>query len=553
MRNLVIFILLFVFGVVFIAAIFEAVVHFNRTGDTAAELHEFETNGSTTVYSVTPNYDGEVTSTEHDGVKFVTNAAKETILDVPPINKQRNFNVRYGGSSRQQTTTKRTTTTTHGRTTQIPNPTTSSGTFMASSGNEVKNREQRLLSSCIPNYIADTEGIIKSPDPYPKDDTCITWDIDVGEGYSIDITVTALDLDGSTGDYLIISPSEDEIAETSNPVFTWYLKTKRHFRILDRGMAFIMFKTFSKANSINHQGFEVHYARYGNATTPSDVTTQPALPTPPANVDESAVVYISLAGGMSVIEEFYNRSIEFRTAVSEMASMYCNETGIRLTAEPSYVNVILNSVNPCQLTWPDSNTCLRIRMTVPVNNTNTSIYELTSRHINDMWNKHATNYLSSFAKEMKVYKPPDGSNFIMWIAVSVGTVVVFSIFLVLIWKIDIFKENNRESKLVQEDDVRRSTLNDILISVPPSFPADKFDPEDHKMVSWNGDIPKDSITSVGVRDTIPKYGPPKGSLGAAFLFQRNTDEEEEEVHYEKIGYDNPAIQLSDEPKLSTVL
>ncbi|GLG97790.1 Proteoglycan 4 [Gryllus bimaculatus] len=177
--------------------------------------------------------------------------------------------------------------------------------------------------SCSLEKLTAEKGEIKPP--YENEDKCQRWLVEYEEGYSVDITVDRLDLDGETSDYVLISPDENTTGDADNPVLSWTLTGKKYYKIPYKGTAYIQFVTHkSKTKSEKPKGFRIIFERSGELTTTSPTSTAGPIPDP---IDTESI---------NIMAEFSDsvqaQLVQFRQEIATQANKFCSNINLTLNA-----------------------------------------------------------------------------------------------------------------------------------------------------------------------------------------------------------------------------
>ncbi|PSN39347.1 hypothetical protein C0J52_25046 [Blattella germanica] len=341
------------------------------------------------------------------------------------------------------------------------------------------------------------EGLIEYK-PYPANGPCIyyTWKVSV-DGANVDITVENLDLDANSGDYLIISPGSSLKDDNENTIMTGKI-TSRKFRILRSSEMFLMLVIQGRTQaSDDFQGIKLTYKPYG--IKPKDLVT---------------------------------KRDEFKQKMATMADAYCASKNITLLEATPIDNVVLDFITSCPSTWPDWETCTKIEVVLPVFVEESSSYELTRTHIEEMWSVQRTE-LESMG--LQPYEEPNAEEtMLIWVYVALGVVAVFTLILLAAWKTDVFSSNKKTSQFDPIGRLRISeTSEDSWISITNSYQTYQEVPP----IFYDETIEKrPTIETAPNTLSIPEIEKPRQSeeFKAAVLFGT------------KRGFDNPSFDIISE-------
>ncbi|KAK7863771.1 hypothetical protein R5R35_009577 [Gryllus longicercus] len=277
--------------------------------------------------------------------------------------------------------------------------------------------------SCSLEQLTAEKGEIKPP--YENEDKCQRWLVKYEEGYSVDITVDRLDLDGETSDYVLISPDENTTGDADNPVLSWTLTGKKYYKIPYKGTAYIQFVTHkSKTKSEKPKGFRIIFERSGELTTTSPTSTAGPIPDP---IDTESI---------NIMAEFSDsvqaQLVQFRQEIATQANKFCSNINLTLNAFISYENVFLTNIQPCLRTWPNSDKCWIFKMTLPVDS-KSDTYELTKENLQKMWDEWDGEELLKIGIK-KTYGPNYKKKVIVWFLLSIVFIIIFSVFLLFFWQ-----------------------------------------------------------------------------------------------------------------------
>jgi len=102
-------------------------------------------------------------------------------------------------------------------------------------------------------------------------------------------------------------------------------------------------------------------------------------------------------------------------------------------------HVQLYDVRKCPFNWPDAGQCVEIVMAVPAFTTSVTPYELSTLHLQQIWNMVRNgNYLPS---PWLVYEMPNSTAVIWWACVFFGIVFLFILLIVLAWRVEIHQSS----------------------------------------------------------------------------------------------------------------
>lgn len=164
-------------------------------------------------------------------------------------------------------------------------------------------------------------------------------------------------------------------------------------------------------------------------------------------------------------------------------------------------NVKFVDVLRCPLTWPNSESCIQIDLTIPLKTianvsasnakNNSSVnksgedldhkkieYELTVEHLRKMWISYGRPHFMQ--NEFQEFTPPNTRNLLLvWTAISLSVVIAFLLVLYGIWKIDLLKDYRRMHwKISDQNQICKQSEIDISMfpsphqTVPTLFPND---------------------------------------------------------------------------------
>ncbi|RZC35680.1 G8 domain-containing protein -like, partial [Asbolus verrucosus] len=272
--------------------------------------------------------------------------------------------------------------------------------------------------------------------PYPLSST-FTWDSDdinpnpfvvvqVEEGYSISVRV--LDVVMPDGGFLLIESGDSHKDDaTDGRVFANNVTNKAY-----------LFKTTSvyaycKVNKNSLYNFKLIFERTGEPTTTVSTTSTTEIIWPTTEEGDSAYITVNVSG--RTLKEFNKTKVQeaFKGCLVEMATSYCNDQNIKLQEDITNNNVLITDIDPCPYSWPESETCVRIRFKLPIfyeDDGAESGYLLNSEHLEMMWLRYADGQCfrdNNFA----TYEEPDFDKYITWWAVGIS--VVIALFIILLW------------------------------------------------------------------------------------------------------------------------
>ncbi|XP_067001166.2 uncharacterized protein [Anabrus simplex] len=406
-------------------------------------------------------------------------------------------------------------------------------------------------SSCLQKNLTKESGEIK----WQKDtDTCNAWLIDLqGMCNGVDIIIEKIKLNAELNEYLIIAPNMDEIPGEGNVIITSTLNSERKFRMMGGGTTYLKLITDATSSS---GILSFSYNCYDKASlTTAKPTTEMATTTRPEDYE---VIPIYLEGKSQY--EFYSERISFQEAVSEMASKYATTKNISLLSEPTTNSTYFSYIGPCMNTWPNSDKCVKVILGVSLNTTEDK-YELTAEHLKDMWNGNTERYISHLG--LKVYDVPDDeTTLLIWVGISIGVIVLFTLFLGFIWywqPFRVYKKMKDDEPYEQTPRVTEIYPHDpAVIYEPDLITASYIPPKSPGADSSTDDVLEGRSSIAAQLDTVPKYGPPTG-FGAAIHFfgkkqnQRGFEdldlvvEEEDEISQSRKSIENRQIPYKNLP------
>nr|CAD7197074.1 unnamed protein product [Timema douglasi] len=234
---------------------------------------------------------------------------------------------------------------------------------------------------------------------------------------------------------------------------------------------------------------------------------------------------------------FAQNITEFKTAVKGMAVSFCTVNNINIIDNITEKNVIISYAVQCPITWPNSDKCVQVTMSIPVVVLNDTAYEMTTIHLYQMWNQYSARDTLLQELGLKVYSVPRTEvTMYTWMGVSLGCLAIFAIILVMVWRLDIFA-NHSESSGVSESQPKMSTTSQkSWIELPyqefPPMGVDDF-PEyepDNLHTGKGAHINLHPLPSPTPK--LPSYGPPQ-EYGAA-------------LHFFPTSFDNQALIEEDD-------
>lgn len=92
------------------------------------------------------------------------------------------------------------------------------------------------------------------------------------------------------------------------------------------------------------------------------------------------------------------------------------------------------------MSWPDYQSCTQLRYAIPVFLVNATAYELKLVHLKKIWSIFVDTQLGKL--DWTLYEVPDNeSKLLIWVAVSLGVLIVFSLLLLAIRKVGFLLQN----------------------------------------------------------------------------------------------------------------
>nr|CAD7415639.1 unnamed protein product [Timema poppensis] len=260
------------------------------------------------------------------------------------------------------------------------------------------------------------------------------------------------------------------LVDTSVPVFTGKIRTPRKIRALTSTAVFIEFVA-QPSNDTQYTGFTLTFQKYGEITTSTETSTEAStLPVAPQSVNAEFTVYLSgltpvvyqcmstplmepadamgdkcqppfapvpIIGvrkpDFGTAQQFAQNITEFKTAVKGMAVSFCTVNNINIIDNITEKNVIISYAVQCPITWPNSDKCVQVTMSIPVVVLNDTAYEMTTIHLYQMWNQYSARDTLLQELGLKVYSVPRTEvTMYTWMGVSLGCLAIFAIILVMV-------------------------------------------------------------------------------------------------------------------------
>nr|CAD7407596.1 unnamed protein product [Timema cristinae] len=235
---------------------------------------------------------------------------------------------------------------------------------------------------------------------------------------------------------------------------------------------------------------------------------------------------------------FAQNITEFKTAVKGMAVSFCTVNNINIIDNITEKNVIISYAVQCPITWPNSDKCVQVTMSIPIIVLNDTAYEMTTIHLYQMWNQYSARDALLQELGLKVYSVPRTEvTMYTWMGVSLGCLAIFAIILVMVWRLDIFTNHSDRLSGVSESQPKMSTTSQkSWIELPyqefPPMGVDDF-PEyepDNLHTGKGAHINLHPLPSPTPK--LPRYGPPQ-EYGAA-------------LHFFPTSFDNQALIEKDD-------
>nr|CAD7432941.1 unnamed protein product [Timema monikensis] len=344
------------------------------------------------------------------------------------------------------------------------------------------------------------------------------------------------------------------LVDTSVPVFTGKIRTPRKIRALTSPAVFIEFVAQPR-NDTQYTGFTLTFQKYGEITTSTEMSTEAStLPVAPQSVNAEFTVYLS--GLTPVVVSTPKEGKEntffffFYFILAPVITQY-KSSGSQLTGSPAMEsqkiksllvpvekNVIISYAVQCPITWPNSDKCVQVTMSIPIIVLNDTAYEMTTIHLYQMWNQYSARDALLQELGLKVYSVPRTEvTMYTWMGVSLGCLAIFAIILVMVWRLDIFTNHSDRLSGVSESQPKMSTTSQkSWIELPyqefPPMGVDDF-PEyepDNLHTGKGAHINLHPLPSPTPK--LPSYGPPQ-EYGAA-------------LHFFPTSFDNQALIEKDD-------
>nr|CAD7445404.1 unnamed protein product [Timema bartmani] len=345
---------------------------------------------------------------------------------------------------------------------------------------------------------------------------CDTWTrvVTITDGYAIDVIVESMDV--GQDDYLTINAGGRRLVDASVPVFTGKIRTPRQIRALTSTAVFIEFVA-QPSNDTQYTGFTLTFQKYGEITTSTETSTEAStLPLAPQSVNAEFTVYLS--GLTPVVKSFLPTKI----------LLYFSREK----------NVVISYAAQCPITWPNSDTCVQVTMSVPVVVLNDTAYEMTTIHLYQMWNQYSARDALLQELGLKVYSVPRTElTMYTWMGVSLGCLAIFAIILVLVWRLDIFANYSDRLSGVSESQPKMSTTSQkSWIELPyqefPPMGVDDFPEYEPDNLHTGKGVHINLHPLPSPTPKLPSYGPPQ-EYGAA-------------LHFFPTSFDNQALIEEDD-------
>nr|CAD7596346.1 unnamed protein product [Timema genevievae] len=235
---------------------------------------------------------------------------------------------------------------------------------------------------------------------------------------------------------------------------------------------------------------------------------------------------------------FAQNITEFKNAVKGMAVNFCTANSIDIIDNITEKNVVILYAAQCPITWPNSDTCVQVTMSVPVVVLNDTAYEMTTIHLYQMWNQYSARDALLQELGLKVYSVPRTElTMYTWMGVSLGCLAIFAIILVLVWRLDIFANYSDRLSGVSESQPKMSTTSQkSWIELPyqefPPMGVDDFPEYEPDNLHTGKGVHINLHPLPSPTPKLPSYGPPQ-EYGAA-------------LHFFPTSFDNQALIEEDD-------
>ncbi|XP_055595696.1 uncharacterized protein LOC129746180 [Uranotaenia lowii] len=363
------------------------------------------------------------------------------------------------------------------------------------------------ISACPP---AGNDGNLTSPGfpkPYPSQMDC-TWIFSIEAGSGIEVVVHQLNLSHKT-DYLFIKPGYPDEADEKGIMLTGYLEEPYKLLISHRTTFTVQFVSNHTEQDDgaeplhDYPGYRLTYVPFGQKVSPAPPTTTEAIV--PQEVLQWIQRTVTIQKSKQLIISTWDR-------VKETLANATNEfLGLNnWPYQQARAGDIKLQVRRCPETWPNFEECVTLKFAIPLRpNVTTDIsappvvpaeenaagarvlsdwpeargfititsteapdpvYELSERSLEQMWNQFGVQALA--AEGVQEYLLQENSSVVyIWIGISLCVLLAFIFVLYSIWKIDIFKDYRRITKMrseVQDDDRSELKKKEFDISMFPS-------------------------------------------------------------------------------------
>lgn len=260
--------------------------------------------------------------------------------------------------------------------------------------------------------------------------------IEVDEGYRILVNITNAifhdfdevdvnDLPEDPIGYAIIKDNKESLSKKDQLVIAHHISSSKAY-VFNTNKLIGTF--YSEKGSL-----DCTFQKFGDkitTTTEAPTTTESPFPTPPHNLTHTN--YTNYVYGKPA-EEYRNDTVVliFKEAVAQMANEYCtHNTEIHLNQSVTSANVNVTYLIECPINWPETDVCVKVTFEVPVvlKDAKPNQYELTTPHLERMWELYADKYLngshSRNKDELSPYDVPNVDKIVTFWAIAIAVVIL---------------------------------------------------------------------------------------------------------------------------------
>ncbi|XP_060530440.1 uncharacterized protein LOC132704449 [Cylas formicarius] len=318
----------------------------------------------------------------------------------------------------------------------------------------------------------------------PATDETVT--VQAEEGYQIELNVTRCDLDGESGDYVVLKNDllgdSDEDDDYSAMMFTYSTGGTNLSYLYESNKISAEYVARNASSR-----FTAVFTRKGQAltTTTTEVpTTTVILPTPEDEQNVGITVYLYGASANSYRNESTHFK-ELRASLAQMASEYATLQNCPVNGSITSSNVLISFLEQCHITWNEYDKCISLTFAIPVNlindgeNSLWSGYQFNEEHLNLMWNTLASKNVADLG--LKLYPVPNVSGIMTKRMVAISLIIVILIIFLLSARCIRRKYSQRRRRKLSDtvsivnDSNRNSRLSltpHYLQETPPLFGSD---------------------------------------------------------------------------------